>query len=80
MDKRMHASRGPGSYPGKETLYVSDVDLGSDHVGLCMRERDRRVLRTVLNQDHGCISDAGAHPPCTARAAPFNACVAVAWA
>eukprot|EP00969_Alexandrium_andersonii_P031617 1381000-Alexandrium_andersonii.AAC.1 len=41
MDKRMHVSRGPGSYPGRETLYVSDAILDPNHGDMCARERDR---------------------------------------
>eukprot|EP00969_Alexandrium_andersonii_P054989 2423721-Alexandrium_andersonii.AAC.1 len=78
MGKRMHVSRGPGSYPRRETLYVSDVILDPNHGDLCARERDRRVLQSALNQDRECMSGAGAHPPRIANAVPPRACVALA--
>eukprot|EP00969_Alexandrium_andersonii_P337611 14921490-Alexandrium_andersonii.AAC.1 len=43
-----------------------------------MRERDRNILRTVLNQGRGCISDVETRPRPAVRVDPFRACVAVA--
>eukprot|EP00969_Alexandrium_andersonii_P274867 12148671-Alexandrium_andersonii.AAC.1 len=50
MDKRMHVGRGPGSCPGRETLYVSEVTLDPNHGDLCAR-------------GHECISGADTHAP-----------------
>eukprot|EP00969_Alexandrium_andersonii_P258578 11432834-Alexandrium_andersonii.AAC.1 len=74
MDKRMRVLRGPGLRPGRETLYISDVDLGLGHSTLSAEDRDQRVCRVAMDRFLERVSDAEARSPPAARVAPFRAC------
>eukprot|EP00969_Alexandrium_andersonii_P253983 11225734-Alexandrium_andersonii.AAC.1 len=49
MDTRVRVLRGPGLHPGRETLYISDVDLGPEYSTLIAEGRDQRIVQVAMH-------------------------------